>query len=217
MAGSLYLGSNKVCPAIVVKQGSPYMPAYSIDGNGTLQKPVYKLTGSEFDGLKSMSGSSVINTLCKYNSGISGDLIFKDLETITGSAQDLFSLTSIETASFDKLTVVYSFNSCFWGCSNLKKVYFKKVDDVYSQSFMLCFTDCPMLEDIYFDSLKTTSFRGNDCLEDMMLWLDEPPVVTHTIHFPSNLESTIQQQQGYPTFGGYDGDVVLAFDLPPTE
>jgi hypothetical protein len=40
--------------------------------------------------------------------------------------------------------------------------------------------------------------------------------VTHTIHFPSNLESTIQTLTGYPLFGGTSGKVVLAFDLPAT-
>jgi hypothetical protein len=39
---------------------------------------------------------------------------------------------------------------------------------------------------------------------------------THTLHFPSNLESTIQGLSGYPTFGGTSGYVVLAYDLPAT-
>ena len=41
--------------------------------------------------------------------------------------------------------------------------------------------------------------------------------VVHTIHFPSNLQSTIQQQNDYPLFGGDSDYVVLAFDLPATE
>ena len=217
MAGSLYLGSNKVCPAIVVKQGSPYIPAYSIDGNGALQKPVYKLTGGEFDGLKSLDRTSIIGTICTYNSGISGDLVFKDLESFTRGAKELFSSTNIETASFDKLANGASFNSCFFYCANLKKVYFKKIDDVYSLAFMLCFCECPRLEDIYFNSLKTTSFRSNDCFEDMIGCYDMEHISVHTIHFPSNLEATIQQLSGYPTFGGNEDEVVLAFDLPPTE
>ena len=44
-----------------------------------------------------------------------------------------------------------------------------------------------------------------DCLE------------TVTIHFPSNLQSTISQLDGYPLFGGESGYIVLAFDLPATE
>ena len=41
-------------------------------------------------------------------------------------------------------------------------------------------------------------------------------LTTHTIHFPSNLESTIQGLTGYPNFGGTSGYVVLIFDLPAT-
>ena len=40
---------------------------------------------------------------------------------------------------------------------------------------------------------------------------------THTLHFPSNLESTIQGLTGYPLFSGTSGYVVCAFDLPATE
>ena len=39
---------------------------------------------------------------------------------------------------------------------------------------------------------------------------------THTLHFPSNLETTIQGLTGYPLFGGTSGYVVLSFDLTQT-
>lgn len=40
--------------------------------------------------------------------------------------------------------------------------------------------------------------------------------IVRTLHFPSNLESTISTLDGYPLFGGTSGYVVLAFDLPAT-
>jgi hypothetical protein len=40
--------------------------------------------------------------------------------------------------------------------------------------------------------------------------------VTHTIHFPSNMETTISTLTTYPLFGGTSGYVTLAFDLPAT-
>jgi hypothetical protein len=39
---------------------------------------------------------------------------------------------------------------------------------------------------------------------------------THTIHFPSNLQTKISTLSGYPNFGGTNGYVTLAFDLPAT-
>ena len=62
-----------------------------------------------------------------------------------------------------------------------------------------------------FPALTTTSSIGlqyamNDAGTD----------IVRTLHFPSNLESTIQGLPGYPLFGGTSGYVVLAFDLPAT-
>jgi len=187
MAGYMYLGNKKVCPAIVVKQGTPYIPAYSIiDGKLTFTR--YELTGHEFDGAE-VAESGWFNLTESY---IYGDAIFRDLKTIGGFAFSYtFSWQGIETASFEK------------------------VDTIGQQAFMYCFSDCYTIRDIYFNSLKTTSF-GSYTNQFIGMLSNTGTSVIHTIHFPSNLESTIQGLSGYPLFGGTIGYVVLAFDLPAT-
>ena len=75
--------------------------------------------------------------------------------------------------------------------------------------------NCKALTDVYFPALTTTSFSSRVNQFDMMM-SGSGTNVTHTLHFPSNLESKIQTLTGYPTFGGTSGYVVLAFDLPQT-
>ena len=74
---------------------------------------------------------------------------------------------------------------------------------------------CKALTDVYFPALTTTSF-GSRVNQFFSMMSSTGTNVTHTLHFPSNLESTIQGLQGYPTFGGTSGYVVCAFDLPAT-
>jgi hypothetical protein len=78
------------------------------------------------------------------------------------------------------------------------------------------FNGCTALTTVSFPALTTSSFGSYINQFTNMLKLTGN-TVTHTLHFPSNLESTIQGLTGYPLFGGISGYVVCAFDLPATE
>lgn len=84
-----------------------------------------------------------------------------------------------------------------------------------SQAFYCAFQSCKEISDIYFSNLKTNSFGTlKNQLQSMMNSTGNTK--KHTLHFPSNLESTISKLTGYPLFGGTSGYVVCAFDLPAT-
>lgn len=78
------------------------------------------------------------------------------------------------------------------------------------------------LTDIYFNSLNSNSFVGFNAsfAEEYQvfrgMFISTGTQVVHTAHFPSNLEPIISQFVGYPLFGGTQGYVNIAFDLPAT-
>jgi hypothetical protein len=68
---------------------------------------------------------------------------------------------------------------------------------------------------VYFPALTTNSF-GTRVNQFQNLLTSTGSAITHTLHFPSNLESKISSLTGYPTFGGTSGYVTLLFDLTAT-
>ena len=63
------------------------------------------------------------------------------------------------------------------------------------------------LKTLSFPSLKTINTNNSFSAIISGRW-------NFTIHFPSNMESTVQGLTGYPNFGGYN--TTILFDLPPT-
>lgn len=298
MAGYMYLGNKKVCPAIVVKQGNGGIPAYSVE-NGSLTKPVYSLNGDEFDGVTSIGDSALYRKFFKCGD-IDGILNFKDAETIAqhgmeeafqecdgitgadfssleeigyyGMYRTFYNSTGIEGVTFDSLESigVGGLKECFYG-NEITYCTFPKLRTVGDYAFSVCFPNCeietiefPMLttasngsfesmffslsfpynaiqtarftslesvgnscfsktfngsiflKDVYFNSLKTSSFADSTSFSNMFNYMTAYISTSTTIHFPSNLETTIQGLTGYPNFGGNSGKIVLAFDLPAT-
>lgn len=73
---------------------------------------------------------------------------------------------------------------------------------------------CQYITDMYFPALTTTSFGSNtNQFVNMCDGYTARVSDNVTIHFPSNLQSTISNLTGYPLFGGTSGYVTLAFDL----
>ena len=147
-------------------------------------------------------------------------LSFDSLETISGSsaASDIVrQCTSLSSISFPKLKAISggsTFYTGCYGCTALTTISFPKLDIISgTHSFYYCFSVCTNLESIYFNAL-TTTFGSGQVFDGLMSGTGNTK--THTIHFPSNLQSTISGLSGYPNFGGISGYVVLAFDLPAT-
>ena len=119
---------------------------------------------------------------------------------------DLSSLTSVGS---------YGLNNAFNSCQALTSVDLSSLTSVDNNGLYYAFNYCTGLTDIYFRALTTSSFGSNTNQFNNMM-SNTGSRVTHTLHFPSNLESTISGLTGYPLFGGTSGKVVCAFDLPAT-
>lgn len=169
--------------------------------------------------LKEITGSNGANS-CFRETALTS-FSFDSLEKISGynAANSIFrQCTSLSSISFPKLKTISgasAFYTGLYGCTALTTISFPKLDSISGNNpFYWCFYDCTNLESIYFNSLTTTTFGDNMVFNGLMSGTGNTK--THTIHFPSNLSSTIQGLSGYPLFGGKNGYVVLVFDLPAT-
>ena len=106
--------------------------------------------------------------------------------------------------------------NAFQNCTGLTSVDLSSLTTVTGYSALgAAFSNCPELTDVYFRALTTKSFGSKKNQFINMLKYTESSK-THTLHFPSNMQSTISGLDGYPLFGGTSGYVVCAFDLPAT-
>lgn len=152
------------------------------------------ITTLDLHNLKTVSGTNALQTAFGGTSKlVSVDL--SGLESITGNSaclnmfrNDASSSNKLKNITFDSLQNISgngALNSAFYGRNGL--------------------------ENIYFPALKTTSFGNSKNQFASMVG----GVTGCAIHFPSNLEPTIQTLTGYPNFGGTE--TVLLYDLPATE
>mgnify|MGYP003289368868 CR=1 FL=1 len=127
------------------------------------------------------------------------------------------SCTKLTSVNFPSLTSIdgSGLSNVFSSCTELKSVSFPALTSIGGSGLYYAFSYCSKITDVYFNSLTTTSFGSyTDQFQNMLSSTGR--TVTHTLHFPSNLQSTIQGLTGYPTFSGTSGYVVCAFDLPAT-
>ena len=180
-----------------------------------------KLQTISFPELITLSGQTAFR-MCFNGCENLTSINFPKLEAITGNqaCYNMFkgceALTSVE---FPELTTISGSQACygmFNGCISLRTVSFPKLSTLSGSNCLtyLC-QSCNYIEHIYFNALNTSSF-GSTTGQLNNLIMSTSNYVTHTIHFPSNMENTIKGLSGYPNFGGTSGYVVLAFDLPAT-
>lgn len=132
------------------------------------------------------------------------------------------SCALLQNMSFPVLGIIN--NSCFryaFESSGLQTISFDSVYRIgqqYDGCFQYAFKGCKNLQSISFASLKTDSF-GTTKLGQFTNMFDSETAQTSgevVVHFPSNLETTIQGLTGYPLFGGTSGRITLSFDLEAT-
>lgn len=156
----------------------------------------------DLSSLVTVSGNNAFSGAFSYSSvaGVGG------LQTV-----DLSSLKTISGNS--------AFSSAFSSCMYFQSASFTSLDDISGSSvFGNCFITCRAITDIYFPALKTTSFGSYiNQFSGMFNSNTASSSGTCTVHFPSNLQTTISGLTGYPTFGGNSSRIVLSFDLPQTE
>jgi len=132
------------------------------------------------------------------------------------------SCTSLTTIEFPELLgfaqyTYDGFYNIFNDCTSLTTVRFPKLTNLDANKCMeQAFNGCTSLENVYFNGLTTSSFGSSFKTQFTNLMRNTGDSTTHTLHFPSNLQSTIATLSGYPLFGGTDGYVTLAFDLTAT-
>ena len=179
-------------------------------------------------GLTSVTFSTLtkLDQMLEFNSTFNGctsltSVSFPALISVSGTSgfsntfNGCTSLTSVSFPALTSLSGTGTFPNTFYGCTSLTSVSFPALTSVSGTSvFTGIFTECSSLTDIYFNSLTTSISNNSLSLQNIMS--NSGTGCIHTIHFPSNLESSISKLIGYPNFGGTSGYVQLAFDLPAT-
>lgn len=117
---------------------------------------------------------------------------------LTGSSVMGGSLTSV---TFDKLNIIFQGGT-----------------SASSSTFRGVFQYQPKLAHIYFPAITTSTFGSRVGQFNNMFNSSTGSEATGgcTMHFPSNLATTIAGLSGYPTFGGDANYINLSFDLPAT-
>lgn len=210
MGGRMYLGNQLVTPVILQGTSDVYTPTYKIVNGVAL--PVTTLSGKEFENVVEIKSEAVV--FADYS--LSGVINMPNLEIVdddglSGSFELNQDITGFLCPKL-KTARDYAFSAAFRE-TGISTVRFQSLDEIGEGCFDSCFYGCNNLTDLYFDSVKTSTFEENtDQFTAMLPTLD----TQITIHFPSNMESTIENLDDYPNFGGTSGKVTLLYDLPAT-
>ena len=179
------------------------------------------LTSVSLPNLTMISGSYACQYMF-YNCTALTSVSLPNLTTISvnsGCYNMFYNCTALTSLSFPELTTISGSSACynmFYNCRNITDVYFPRLTTISgSAACQYMFYNGKNITDVYFPALTTSSF-GSYTNQFNYMMNATGSSKTHTLHFPSNMESTISGLQGYPNFGGTSGYVVLAFDLPAT-
>jgi len=179
------------------------------------------LTSVDLSSLTTVSGSSGLYYAFRDCTGLTS-VDLSSLTTVSGGSgfsnafRGCTGLTSVDLSSLTTVSGMSGLYYAFYDCTGLTSVDLSSLTTVSGGSgFSNAFYGCTGLTDIYFRALTTTSFGSYTNQFSSMLG-GTGRTKTHTLHFPSNLQSTISGLNGYPNFGGASGYVVCAFDLPAT-
>ena len=193
-------------------------------GNSGLSYAFYgctSLTSVDLSSLTTMSGSYSIGYAFYNCTGLTS-VDLSSLTTVSGSYSLNYAFrgcTSLKSIDLSSLTTVgnSSLSYAFYGCTGLTSVDLSSLTTVSgSNGLSYAFYGCTGLTDIYFRALTTASFGSSYKNQFNRMMSSTGSTKTHTIHFPSNMESTISMLTSYPLFGGTSGYVVLSYDLPET-
>ncbi len=179
------------------------------------------LTSVDLSSLTTISGYYGLNNAFYRCTGLTS-VDLSALTTVSGNnalSYTFYGCTGLTSVSFPSLTTVsgdYVLQMAFQNCTGLTSVDLSALITVSGSAvFTMAFYGCTGLTDIYFRALTTTSFGSYKNQFGSML-SSTGTTTTHTLHFPSNLQTTISGLTGYPNFGGSSGYVTLSFDLPAT-
>lgn len=175
MAGTLYLGRNKVCPAILVGGGTNEKYGFSIDlfignvdNNGVLQEATPMTSELTLYGFKDVGNEGLYRTFMS-NTSITGNVVFQDLENVSGSngILNVFGYSQITGISFPKLKEVSGergIERVVQNCPNLTSVSFPELETVSGlyAAFELV-SNSINVTSVLFPKLKTISGESSFC------------------------------------------------------
>ena len=192
----------------------------TISGDNACTRMFYtckNLTSVSFPSLTTTSGGSACSSMFSYCKNLTS-ASFPSLTTISGdnACSYMFNgCTNLTSVSFPSLTTIsktYACQEMFQGCIGLSSVDLSSLTTISGgMGCVAMFHGCKSLTSISFPKLNTNSFGTlyKNQFQNMVVG-----VTGCTLHFPSNLQSTISTLTGYPNFDGTN--TVLAFDLPAT-
>lgn len=191
-----------------------------VDANGVLQMPS-ELTDLVFTGVKNIIAYGMYYKFYQ-NTGIRS-VSFPDLTTLSNNSalyycfRENSNLTTISFPELASITGSSVFGYAFYGCP-LTTITFPKLADVSGASCLrYSLQACRLLTSLSFPALKTTSFGSNTTQFNSMFNSNTAADSgSLTVHFPSNLQSTISGLTGYPNFGANSSRITLLYDLPAT-
>lgn len=229
---ALFLGTQEITPTLTSNGASSPVDDWgqSLQGNVVVDDYYICAYYKSYSNSKitSFTATNATEATMIYCFGSCNNLTtanFPQLTEIKSSGLDhtfnnCYSLTSVSLPLL-KTAGAASFNGTFQGCTSLTSVSFPSLDELDDNCFgwmgSYTFGKCTSLTSVSFPALKTTSVESSGHHLSNLFDKNTASVSgTCTVHFPSNLESTISGLSGYPLFGGTDGRIVLAFDLPAT-
>lgn len=152
----------------------------------------YSLNSVNLSSLKTVADDGLADAFDR--TGLYGEFVLSSLESVgwTGLSYTLYE-TEIESLKLTSLSSIGNYG------------------------LMGVVAGCKKLSSMYFNSLKTSTFATKkNQLQEMFDEYTSETSGSCTVHFPSNLQSTIATLIGYPTFGGNSSRIILAFDLSET-
>lgn len=177
------------------------------------------ITGAlDLSSIKTLSGNACLDYGFNGCTGITS-VDLSSLETITGTyaLDNAFSgcsgITNIDISLLTTANASSCMQSTFSGCSSITSLIFYSLTEIKAQSvFNKAFQRCYNLTYLAFPSLTPNSF-GATYTNQLNLLLSN--VTGCTVHFPSNIQSTIGSWTSVTSgFGGTSTTVL--FDLPAT-
>lgn len=230
MAGSLYLGSQKVCP-VIVSGGSepteyftfkfpdnmvepPQQEYWMVVQIYTPDRTKYEPVCIDFNNIKVFSGNLAATQGYFRNVPLIPKV--EKIEKLTDRGlvyafKDCIALEGHKDIVFESLVEV---DDSAIGCAFLNQttktfenIYFPKLTKIGSTAFV-GFGNKGV--NVYFNAVTSATFPNGDELEMFGFQGEEK-----TLHFPSNLSSVIPNQSGYPNFGATT--LTILYDLEPTE
>lgn len=181
------------------------------------------LTSVDLSSLTTVSGSYGLASAFRYSTSLTS-VDLSSLTTVsggyglTGALQSCTGLTTIDLSALTTVSERSGLQSAFQDCTGLTTIDLPALTTVSGdRCLQSAFKGCTGLTDIYFRALTDSSFGSRYVNQFQNMLSNTGTTITHTLHFPSNMQSTISGLDGYPLFGGTDGYVVCLFDLPSTD